>query len=259
MFVSEEGLRNLHVDALDGYFGKIDEFYFEEKSWAVRYIIIIYGFLHHVRKMISPSVIENMSTERIAVKLNIEQIKNSPDIDTQKPVSRELEEKIHKYYGWPNYWTYPPYTNTYGTALYPGFGLSYPYSMPLYRDRDKIHEEMNKDIKNIQSNLRSTKELIGYSAKSRNQYIGRIKDYLVDDKSWALRYTIIDTDSFLSGKKIIIASHWAIDIDWFSKTIFFDIDEQVIKNGPSYENSMVLDRDFESRIFDYYNKPYYWE
>jgi len=41
----------------------------------------------------------------------MQQIKDSPDIDTQRPVSRQLEADIYDYHGWQPYW---------GTDLLPG-------------------------------------------------------------------------------------------------------------------------------------------
>ena len=39
------------------------------------------------------------------VNLTKEQVRNSPSIDTDKPVSRQHEAKLHNYYDWPIYWT----------------------------------------------------------------------------------------------------------------------------------------------------------
>ena len=53
--------------------------------------------------------------EVFPVELTREQVKGSPDIDTEKPVSRQQEIELHKYYNWAPYWVGPgpfaaPYT-----------------------------------------------------------------------------------------------------------------------------------------------------
>ena len=41
------------------------------------------------------------ANDRLALKLSKEQIRNSPEINSHKPVSRQQEEKLGMYYGWP--------------------------------------------------------------------------------------------------------------------------------------------------------------
>ncbi len=61
------------------------------------------------------------------VSITKEQVKNSPDIDTNKPASRQNEEQYMGYYGYPTYWG--------GVGMW-GEGL-YPYAMvPGYAGDD---------------------------------------------------------------------------------------------------------------------------
>ncbi len=259
MFLSERGLRGTRIKTKDGHIGKTDEFYFDEKSWAVRYMVVIYGVVPHSRKLISPPSLVGPQPDGFAVDLTTEQIRNSPDIDEDKPLSRQKEEELHTYYGWSNYWSYPAYTNAYGVPLYPGFGFAYPYSMPLQTDREMSGREMPETLTNEENTLRSTNEVIGYEAMSRDDKIGSVEDFLIDDQAWAFRYTIIDTGRVFPGKKVIVASYWTESIDWLSRTVNFDVETDYVRNGPTLEEGTSISREFEQRLFDYYRKPYYWK
>ena len=44
----------------------------------------------------------------------MQQVKDSPDIDTDRPVSRQMETSVYDYYGWSPYWGTGFYMGGYG-------------------------------------------------------------------------------------------------------------------------------------------------
>ncbi len=67
------------------------------------------SFLAVAEVLISPISVSSIEwgAKPMHVKLNLEQVKASPPIDTDKPVSRQHEEQYFDYYGYPYYWTDP--------------------------------------------------------------------------------------------------------------------------------------------------------
>jgi hypothetical protein len=64
--------------------------------------------------LISPEAIQNWITiQNTICKSYAGKIKNSPDIETDKPVSEQQEELIRGYYSWPGY----------GNGMYGHMGL----------------------------------------------------------------------------------------------------------------------------------------
>lgn len=262
MFRSVKSLKNMLVEATDGYLGKIEEFYFDDQSWAIRYLVVEIGpILSKKKKLLSPAAFVGPRSEGFVVNITTEQIRESPDIDTDKPISRQKELKLHDYYNWPYYWNYPIYTNAFGAPLFSGYGGAFD---PAALSSDRYYIEKDREIRDQQlqqsneSGMRSTNEIIDYAVKANNTDIGYVDDFLIDDDQWVLRYSIINTDGFLSGRKVILGSHWAQKIEWASKSVFFDIEPDLIKNGPPYDKDMVLSREYETRLSDYYHRPYYW-
>ncbi len=94
------------MGATDGEIGTVKEFYFDDHSWTVRYIIVEAGTWLTGRKvLISPTVLLPFDWDKgiFPVNLTKEQIKNSPDIDTDKPVSRQMEMEIQQHYQYAMY------------------------------------------------------------------------------------------------------------------------------------------------------------
>ena len=87
------------MDASDGEIGKVAEFYFDDDSWTIRYLILKTGNWWSGRELlISPQAIKKNTWETgmFPVDLTKEQIRNSPDIDTQKPASRQQEIELSR-------------------------------------------------------------------------------------------------------------------------------------------------------------------
>jgi len=103
-------LKGYKLDSLDGEIGKINEFYFDDHHWTIRYLVADTGnWLTGRQVLISPYALAAVNKERenIAISLTKKQIQDSPSLESDKPVSRQFEEAYYGYYGWPRYWSGP--------------------------------------------------------------------------------------------------------------------------------------------------------
>ncbi len=115
-------LNDYKLGARDGEVGKVKEFYFDDQSWTVRYLIAdTGGWLSGRRVLISPYALDPADEDGkvIPVDLTRAQIEKSPSPDTDRPVSRQYEWDYYSYYGWPAYWGGP---YAWGMGAYPTVG-----------------------------------------------------------------------------------------------------------------------------------------
>jgi len=134
------------LDSLDGEIGTVSEFYFDDKHWAIRYLVADTGnWLPGRQVLISPYALVEVTREERHVEVNLtkKQIEGSPSLDSDKPVSRQFEEAYYGYYRWPMYWDGP-----YTWGVYPNF----------VRDADQWRESA-RGGKGWDSHLRSTSEV----------------------------------------------------------------------------------------------------
>ena len=245
MLLSMKGLTGYHIQASDGEIGKVKDLLFEEKTRAIRYLVVATGgWLVRREVLISPSALglPNGKEELIPVELSREEVKNSPDISTDLPLSREKERRLFNYYNWPIYWMPGP-----------RFGASIPLA-PVPSEENQKNEEAEEE-----TDLRSAKEIIGYGVQARDGDIGHIDDLVIDDETWVLRYLAVDTRDWLPGKKVLVAIQWLEAINWLEKKAATELSRGEIKESPPYDPSAPVNREYEDRIFDYYGKPKYWE
>jgi len=110
MLTNATQLKGLVIRATDGELGTVDQFFFDDETWAIRYLTVeTGGWLGGRRVLISPiSVVHtDWQAKRLDVALTKRQVEKSPDIDTHQPVSRQHEAAYLGYYGYPSYWGGP--------------------------------------------------------------------------------------------------------------------------------------------------------
>ncbi|MEI6499860.1 MAG: PRC-barrel domain-containing protein, partial [Armatimonadota bacterium] len=95
------------IRATDGDLGKVDEFYFDDLTWTIRYLVVETGnWLSGRKVLLSPAALgeTDWKSRTFAASLTTEQVRSSPDLDTAKPVSRQHELDLSGHYAWPLYW-----------------------------------------------------------------------------------------------------------------------------------------------------------
>ena len=100
-------IKGYAVAASDGEIGTVSDFLFDDTSWLVRWLVVDTGNWLSGRKVLLPSSALgslDAKEEKCSVKLTMQQIKDSPEIDTDRPVSRQMETNAYGYYGYSPYW-----------------------------------------------------------------------------------------------------------------------------------------------------------
>jgi hypothetical protein len=256
-------LENYAISATDGEIGHVKDFYFDDDAWTMRYFVVNAGsWLNSRMVLITPIAVHRADwTDRmLAVSITKEQVKNSPDIDTDKPVSRQNEEQYLGYYGYGNYWG--------GGGLW-GEGL-YPYAMaPGFGGYGVGHVERERELeaylkaerarhRNDDPHLRSCHAVTGYHIQATDGEIGHVASFLVDDETWAIRYLVVETGHWWSGNQVLIAPPWISGVHWSDKTVSVDLSREAIKSAPHYDASTNWGRDQDQSLYHHYGRDDYW-
>jgi hypothetical protein len=238
-------LKGYKLHSLDGEIGTVKEFFFDDRHWIVRYLVVdTGGWLTGPQVLLSPYALVDVIQEdqHIAVNLTKKQIEESPSWDSDKPVSRQYETDYYGYYGWPMYWN-----GQYAWGAYPG----------LVRDQQNW-TETTRDQKAWDCHLRSTDDVDGHHIQAADGEIGHVEDFIVDDETWAVRYLIVNTRNWWPGKKVLIAPSWIERVSWSEKKVFVNLSRAAIRQSPEYTEDSRLTRDYETGLHQHYQREGYW-
>jgi hypothetical protein len=63
----------------------------------------------------------------------------------------------------------------------------------------------------------------------------------------------------LPGRKVLVSPGWIDSVDWAGGNVGVKLTVNAIKEVPEYDPTEPINRESEIRLYDYYDRPHYWE
>ena len=217
------------LDATDGRIGRVKDCYFDDETWDIRYLVVDTGTWLSSRKVLIPPPTTNSADwvkQLLSVGMTRQQVENSPDIDTDRPVSRQHERTLLNHYDYPCYWNGSEPTHD-GVAI-----------------KDDQH-------------LRSSEAMKKYQLRAIDGQLGHVAGLLFDE-NWKIRYIIANTSDWWMGHEVLIAPQVIADVSWDERAIAVNLTREAVKNSPPYHSRTQFDREEEIKLHSHYRLPGYW-
>jgi hypothetical protein len=256
-------LRGYSIEAKDGPIGTASDFLFDDSSMKVRWLVVDTGnWLTGRKVLIHPSAIgyADHCSRELTVGLTKSQVKDSPDIAQDLPISLQMQKDLYKYYGWDSYAGGSPYgAGIYGGGLFSADvgTIAPPLSARTYfgMNRGGEAERGKTTTHDADPHLRSIAEVTGYHVHAADGGIGYIENFLIDSESWVVRYLIIDTSNWWFGQHVLISPHAVKEVDWTARCIRLDIARVQVRASPPWNPAVPIDEEFEDRLYSHYDWP----
>src|SRR5271163_797576 len=249
MLWNASAINGYAIAASDGQIGTVSDFLFDDISWLVRWLVVDTGnWLSGRKVLLPPSVLGQLDVkeQKFSVTLTKQQIKDSPEIDTDRPVSRQMETSVNDYYGWSPYWGAGFYMGGYGYM--PGSGMASPYLGARRREQEIAEAQADRD----DVHLRSVEAVTGYHIHASDGEIGHVEDFLLEEADWSIRYLVVDTKNWWPAKKVLVSPWSALEIDWSESLVNLNVDRQRVKDSPAYDALTTVDQAYEETLLKYY-------
>jgi uncharacterized protein YrrD len=183
------------VLATDGEIGTVRDFLFDDVSWMISYVVVDVGnWFNRQYVVLAISAVEQPDrTKKIFhVRLTKEQVRDSPDTDTEKPVSRQQEIAMEEYFGKLAVWV----QNVLAQEDPIPTGRKYP-----------VHTQEDP-------HLRSAWHLIGYKVWATDGEIGRLEGLIKDEASWHIGYLDVEAGEWFPDHSMLIPTSWIKSVSW---------------------------------------------
>lgn len=255
-------LEDYELRARDGAIGRVKDIYFDDARWQVRYFVVDTGSWLTGRTVLIAAAaltVRDWPGRTLSVDLTREQVRHSPSVDTAKPVSRQHEEELHRYYTWPYYWTAPLAGGAFITPMGPGaaptpaeFDVLYPeinpdHDRPLERGAGNTGPEATDD-----PHLRSVHELRGYHLAATNGSVGHLEDLVLNEETWAVAYLLVDTRNWWPDKLVILTPGQIRAFNWSQRAVEVALTREAIQASPEFDEARLLDADYIERLKEHY-------
>ncbi|MEO7129007.1 MAG: PRC-barrel domain-containing protein, partial [Rhodoferax sp.] len=215
MLRNTKDLEGYTIGATDGEIGHVKDFYFDERSWVIRYLIVDTGnWLVSRKVLISPIAVgtPNWTQELLPVSITREQVRHSPDIDTDKPVTRQQERE-------------------YSGQLLGQRSIS--HLMLLGEEGLAVRQALQTDVENARAeaahepngdpHLRSCHAAMRDHVHASDGDIGHVQGMLLDEQPWVVRSLIVDTSNWWLGHQVLIPTQSVKKFSWADGSVSVDL------------------------------------
>jgi len=236
-----QDITKLTLYGIDGQVGTVQELYFDDQNWEVRYLVVRTGGWFMGRNvLIAPIAIGGIDDAGASMRVNLKkrQIEHALSLESTKSVSRRYEGAYYERFQWAPYWQ--PDTTMWGCPM------PYPGASTMSVNEPFVSESQE------QPHLRSSSAVSGYGIRAQDGKFGHMEDLVIDDEDWIIRYVEVDTRNWLPGKKVLVQTGRIGSFDWHSRSVTMFLTRHAIESAPAYDPSTLITPDYEARLFKHY-------
>ena len=190
------------IIATDGETGSIRNFLFDDRSWKIRYLVVDVGsWLKRQDVVIPVTALEQPDwvNKTFRAHLTKKQMADSPDVDAEKPVSRQQEIAMAEYFGPLACWV----DREFGLSSIPT-GASYPV-----HTAEDLH-------------LRCSSHMLAYHVWATDGDFGTLEGFVMDEASWHLGYLDVKSGDWLQNRSVLVPTDWVQSVSWPDFRVYLD-------------------------------------
>jgi uncharacterized protein YrrD len=105
---STQSVTGYHIQARDGEIGHVDDFVIDDNDWSIVYLLVdTVNWWPGKKVLVSPTWASSVDWQESKIHVNLDRamIKNAPEYDASKPITRELEIQLFEHYNQRPYWS----------------------------------------------------------------------------------------------------------------------------------------------------------
>lgn len=101
-------------------------------------------------------------------------------------------------------------------------------------------------------------ELTSMTVHARDGPVGTLHDVLFEDDSWRVRWVVVDSGSWLPGRRVLLPATHLRHPSREAMTVSVDLDTGEVEGAPSAETDLPVSRRLENEIYRHYGWAPYW-
>lgn len=106
--------------------------------------------------------------------------------------------------------------------------------------------------------LRSLGDMRGYTIRTTDDTLGKVKDFLFDERDWVVRYMVADTTRWLPGRTVLIPWQAFEGADGMQREFAVRLSRQQVEDSPALAEGETISREHETMLHRHYDYAPYW-
>jgi hypothetical protein len=101
-------------------------------------------------------------------------------------------------------------------------------------------------------------DLIGLKLEATDGRIGNVEDLLLDDRTWTIRWAVVDTGDWLPGRSVLLPPVQFVRADRAGRGLQVALTRAQVEGSPALALDPPVSRQYETALYDYYGWAPYW-
>lgn len=219
MLLNTKNLCGYGLAASDGDVGSLEDFYFDDCHWVVRYVVARTGSWCSQRAVLLPphSLGEfDLHGKVFRSTLDRKQIQDSQAIESHSTLSRQYEFEYYRDFGLPVYLSRDSVLAINDGAAGGVGAKRETETHPPHECREDRH-------------LQSANAVTGFHIKALDGVAGRVNGLFLDDRSWSIPALVVETGHWYSGREILICTGNVDRISNEESTVYVNLNKDAIR------------------------------
>jgi len=106
--------------------------------------------------------------------------------------------------------------------------------------------------------LLATSSIFKCSLENADEKVGTLHNLLFDDRSWAVRYMVVDTGGWLDGRRVLLAPSVVEQREWPNRRLWTSLTRKQVEDAPPVDADLPVSRQNEVALAEHYAWGYYW-
>jgi hypothetical protein len=88
----------------------------------------------------------------------------------------------------------------------------------------------------------------GFHMRASDGPLGHVDDFIVDEKTWQVRYLVVDTSNWMGGKWVAVSPTSVTRIEWAEQRLYVSLTQDEIKTSPTLDEANVPSHELTTKF-----------
>ena len=106
--------------------------------------------------------------------------------------------------------------------------------------------------------LQLSSAMKGYAIAAKDGTIGTVRDFLFDQTTWTVRWLVVDTGTWLTGRKVLVHPSATDHVDHELRQIDVTLTRKQVEDSPDIGHDRPVSQQMQSDLYNYYGWDPLW-
>ena len=106
--------------------------------------------------------------------------------------------------------------------------------------------------------LNAASSLMGFEIQAEDGSLGTVSDFLFDDTTWKIRWMVVDTGHWLTGRKVLVHPSAVISAEYRDRELTVSLTKKRVQDSPDILTDRPVSQQMQDDLFNHYGWDPLW-